>query len=206
MLVRSVATPKAPCHLQLESTLEILLAVPALNPCVVDSVTISRGFFAHRKLRQTFEVNEARTVPAAGTSPHEFCRFPVSFKANVTKKLPLEPVRRPFPSERRVEAPDPSNRRACGVSSSVSGTPGSNKSTPCIWYSARPWRSLRRPSIPRSGDSSSAQAQHSSQWRVPIALMSQVYRSRFPVPLTSKIGTKLSSLVRRGVQLRAESS
>ena len=50
--------------LQPESTLEVLLTVPALDPAVEDSLTIAGLFLTHRQLRQTFQVNEARAIPA----------------------------------------------------------------------------------------------------------------------------------------------
>ena len=128
-----------------------------------------------RKLRQTFQVHEARAVPAAGTPPHELRRFPVaiSFKANVAERvlwsfLDLRLFRaRSTAISTRIKGRSKGSeaRRACGVPSSASGTPWSNKSTPYTWYSARPWRGLRRPRIPRSGVCSSPRRAAKSRWR-----------------------------------------
>ena len=86
VLARSLASTEAPFHLQLESTLEYLLTVPALRPGVENSLRIAGGgFFTHRELRQTLDMNKASAVPAAGASSHEL-RPSVcfSFKTNVT--------------------------------------------------------------------------------------------------------------------------
>ena len=90
-MTRSVGAPKLAVHLLKESTCKALLAVHARYPAVDRDVdiaiffTLLGGFLPFRKLRQTFDVNEASAIAAASASPQELRRFPIaiSFKANV---------------------------------------------------------------------------------------------------------------------------
>ena len=63
--------------------MELLLAVPARRPAVEKGVIIAGTSLRQRILRQTFEVNKARAVPATGAPPHELSTV-FSLEANVT--------------------------------------------------------------------------------------------------------------------------